>query len=516
MTRNQASTLCRNAANVSLGALLERSFTVFANRIALRDGGRSVTYRELDARSARLCGLLAAHGIGRGDRFAILSENRAEYIELLVAAARIGAVACCQNWRLTPAELSHCIRLVEPRLIVASPRYADQAAACRGLAGALLIFGADFEKALARARDNRPDLRTDPEDGVVILYTSGTTGLPKGALISQRAEIARATVMGLDIPSGADDAFVAWAPLFHMVSTDPSFAALLRGATVIVTDGFDPGGLAAIVAAERLGHLILMPGMIAPFMEALRSTGRPPAGIRWAGVMADLVPRQQLREVTSLLRAPYMNTFGSTETGSPPASAGHIGIGEDGAPLDKTQSALCDIRLVDEADNPVPDGESGELAIRSPTLFSGYWNNPEATATDFRGGWFLMGDMFRRNPDGTLTFVDRKKYLIKSGGENIYPAEIEQLLLGLPQVADAVVVRQPDAKWGEVPVAFIVRREGSLTAQDVTRACADRIAGYKRPKRIIFVEDAALPRSATGKIMRHLLEDAIASGRFDE
>ncbi|HLJ64901.1 MAG TPA: long-chain fatty acid--CoA ligase, partial [Stellaceae bacterium] len=156
------------------------------------------------------------------------------------------------------------------------------------------------------------------------------------------------------------------------------------------------------------------------------------------------------------------------------------------------------------------DGEPGELAFRGPTLFSGYWRAPEANAKDFRGGWFHMGDVFVRNPDATLDFVDRRKYLIKSGGENIYPAEIERVLLSHPRIADAVVVRKPDPRWGEVPVAFVVRRDERLSAEEVVASCRGRIAGYKMPKEVRFVSDAELPRSTTGKIKRHELEARIA------
>jgi fatty-acyl-CoA synthase len=440
---------------------------------------------------------------------AILSENRAEYIECLIAAAKLGVVLACQNWRLADDELTHCLQLVTPSLVVVSPRHLEAARRCIGDTRTL-VFGEEYENALAAAPQGPIADECDPEDGIVILYTSGTTGMPKGALISQRAEIARAMIQMVDIPNDADEAFVAWAPLFHMVSTDTVFMTLIQGGKVIVTDGFVPDELAAIVAREKLGRLTLMPGMITPFLDAMKRSGRPAAGVKWAGVMADLVPREQIAEVTRLLGAPYLNSFGSTETGLPPASLSTIAIGVVPERLDKLQSSFCRIRLVDPEDREVPDGEPGELAIRSPALFSGYWNNPSANAEDFRGGWFHMGDVFRRNADGTLSFVDRRKYLIKSGGENIYPAEIERVLLSDPLVADAVVVRKRDGEWGEVPVAFVVRIDETLSAESLRERCAGAIARYKVPKEFHFVTEAELPRSTTGKIKRHDLEQRIA------
>jgi fatty-acyl-CoA synthase len=231
-----------------------------------------------------------------------------------------------------------------------------------------------------------------------------------------------------------------------------------------------------------------------------------PVGVRLCGAMADLVPAHQIAEVTALLGAPYLNSFGSTETGIPPASGNVIAVGEVPARLSKRQNAFCEIRLVDGEDREVPVGAPGELAFRGPTLFSGYWNAPETNAREFRGGWFHMGDMFVRNADGSLDFVDRLKYMIKSGGENIYPAEIERVLLADPSVADAVVVRRPDPTWGEVPVAVVARKDEALTSARLLARCRAELAGYKQPKDFVFVTLAELPRSTTGKIQRHEVE----------
>ena len=251
--------------------------------------------------------------------------------------------------------------------------------------------------------------------------------------------------------------------------------------------------------------------MIEPLVAELRKQAVQPAGMRLCGAMADLVPAHQIAEVTALLGAPYLNSFGSTETGIPPASGNLIPVGEVPARLSKRQNAFCEIRLVDAEDRDVPDGTPGELAFRGPTLFSGYWNAPETNAKDFRGGWFHLGDMFVRGADGSLDFVDRVKYLIKSGGENIYPAEIERVLLADPRVADAVVVRMPDAKWGEVPVAVVARKDETLTSAELLERCRAELAGYKQPKDIVFVELAELPRSTTGKIQRHEIEARLKS-----
>ena len=483
------------------------------DRPAVADGRLALSYAQLDERAARLAGALAARGVARGDRVAVLAENRGEFLELFLGCARIGAIACCQNWRLADEELRHCLGLVAPTLLLASPRFAETAGRVAPPGCAALAYGDAYEAALAEARSAPADPNVDPEDGLLILYTSGTTGLPKGALISHRAEIARAMVAATDLPTDPEDGFVAWAPLFHMASADTALATLMRGGKVMVMDGFDAPALAEIVSRERIGRLTLMPGAIQPFIDAMAAQGLPAAGVKYAGVMADLVPRDQIAAVTRLLDAPYLNTFGATETGSTPVSAGMIPVGARPERLDKTLNTWCRTRLVDADDNEVADGQPGEMAVRGPTLFSGYWNNPEANAKDFRGGWFHMGDMFVRNPDGTLSFVDRSKYLIKSGGENIYPAEIERVLLADPRVYDACVVRKADAKWGETPVAFVALNPGAeATEAEIIASFDGRIARYKRPSAVRFVEDADLPRSTTGKIKRHELEERLREG----
>jgi fatty-acyl-CoA synthase len=249
-----------------------------------------------------------------------------------------------------------------------------------------------------------------------------------------------------------------------------------------------------------------MPGMVAAFADELERRGVRPKGVRLCGVMADLVPGEDIAKITRLLAAPYANTFGATETGCPPCSSNLLPVGQFPAKLSKEQSRFCEIKLVDPDDREVPDGTPGELCMRGPTLFSGYFRAPEVNAHDFRGGWFHMGDVFVRNPDRTLDFVDRVKYLIKSGGENVYPAEIERVLVKEPRVAEAAVVRRPDAKWGEVPVAFVARRDESLTEDDLQKLCRAELAGYKQPKRIHFIAIDEFPRSASGKVQRHELE----------
>jgi acyl-CoA synthetase (AMP-forming)/AMP-acid ligase II len=508
---SNGAALARRSAASTVAGLFAMRARLHPDRLAIEETGagegRSLTYGALDERSRRLAAALKARGVGRGDRVAILSENRAEFLELFMGAARIGAIVACQNWRLAQPELRHCLSLVEPTLTLVSPRYAETYEALGGDLPTAVVFGAAYEAMLAGAEPTvtiEPDV--DPEDALLILYTSGTTGLPKGAVISHRAEIARNLVMHAEQHILPGDTFAVWSPLFHMGGADYSLAALMSGGKVVVFDGLQKEALVALVGREKLGWLILMPGMTKAFIDEFKRQKVTVQGVKVCGVMADLVPAAEVAEITTLLNAPYMNTFGSTETGNPPASAGVIPVGVAPESLSKTQSAYCEVRLVDAQDNDVPDGEPGELAMRGPTLFSGYWRAEETNAEDFRGGWFHMGDVFQRNPDGTLDFVDRVKYMIKSGGENVYPAEIERVMMQEPRVADVAVVRRPDDKWGEVPIAFVARHDESLDADALKALCRAELAGYKQPKGIHFIGFDEFPRSTSGKIQRHELE----------
>ena len=374
-----------------------------------------------------------------------------------------------------------------------------------GSAG-VLAFGEDYNAAVDALAEDTAATEIDPEDGLVILYTSGTTGLPKGALISHRAEIARNALLRMDMGAAGD--------------------RRIRGMGADVPHGFDRpdtwrddvgrgrgdhrrlrrGKIVDAIARHRIGWLLLMPGSIEPVVNLLQQKPVTVKGVKVVGAMADLLPTKLIAELSGLIGAPFLNSFGSTETGLAPASATLIPPGVVPLSLSKRQSAMCDVRLVDADNNEVADGEPGEVAIRGPTVFSGYWNAPETNARDFSGGWFRMGDLFRRNPDNTFDFVDRAKYMIKSGGENVYPAEIERVLLADPRVADAVVVRKRDATWGEVPVAFIARLDETLDVADIEAMCRRQLAGYKRPKDVRFVAFEAFPRSTTGKIQRHEVE----------
>lgn len=488
------------AATATVYGLVAMRAATRPDALAIVAGDTRLSYADLIAQADAVAADFAARGLVRSDRIAFLSENRVEYSIAQLACAKLGLIAACQNWRLAVPELRHCFDLVAPALVVASPRHIETAKAVAGNRPIVSIdaLGAEGEAGVA----------AEPEDGLLIIYTSGTTGLPKAAVISHRAEIARMCALRLDLGLDGGDAYVAWAPMFHMGGTEHLLATLMSGGTGIIVDGFDADAIVDALEEHRIGWLLLVPATIEPLLERLSARQPRIVGVKAVGCMPDLVPSATIAAITRALDAPFLDSFGSTETGMPPLSAGLVPVGATPARFPKQLSVMTELRLLDPDGRDVADGAVGEACLRGPTLFSGYWDAPKANADAFAGGWFHMGDLFRHGPEG-YDFVGRSKYLIKSGGENIYPAEIERVLLADARIVDAVVVRKPDAHWGEVPVAVIARNDGALDEDAVLAMCREALAGYKRPRQVCFVAMEDFPRSASGKIIREQVERMI-------
>lgn len=482
--------------------------------------GEMRSYGELNDRVNRLADSLLDRGIDYGSTVAILAENRLEFVEAVYACSKLGALVPTVNWRLEREELLHCLEVVDADAVLISgdlsERYEWVAASdLDPMIVALddVSWGIDYETLVdsGSAVEPTPSREPTPEDGVTVFYTSGTTGLPKGTIVSHRALLYRALTWKQVAGLGPD--FVAWSPLFHMVTTEPLFGVGIDGGTFHLVDGFDAERVLELLASTDCGYIPLMPGVIGPLLEAAEAEGYTAAdfkSLQYVGTMADLVGASQLQTITKLFGAEYVNTFGSTEVGVTPLSGSTIpeGAYPTKDDLSKREGPLCDVKLIDESWNEVPQGEYGELAVRGPTLFSGYVGREQANREEFEDGWFRTGDMFVRNEDESYDFIDRRKYLIKSGGENIYPAELERVLLDQPEVTEAVAVRVPDGEWGEVPKVYAALEDGaSLTEEELLERMRGRIASYKLPHYVEFVDLEAFPRSTTGKVLRGDVEE---------
>lgn len=500
--------LAASAAFLPLAAMFDRHCRLQPDRTAVEGASTRLSYAGLSERADRLATLLEARGARAGDRVCLLHENDPVFAVLSVAAMRLRLVVATLNPRFAPAELQHAIALVRPRVTLVSARHAAALQDARVDAGVVLATGPAFERALDDAPPRRgPAADGDPEDILYVVYTSGTTGRPKGAMLSHRAMLARLMVYVLDYGVDGGDTFPAWSPLCHMASIELGLGMLLLGGKVAMVDGLDLPRLCRYLEEDSVANLTFFPGIADAVLAELRR--RPPRvrRLKKFGSLADLYTPDQVAGLSGVLGVPYTNTFGSTETGMAPASAGRIPSGERPVDLAKTPSSLCELRLVDADGRDVPDGVPGEMLVRGPTLFSGYWDAPEASAEALAGGWYHTGDVFVRDALGRYAFVDRRKYLIKSGGENVYPAEIERVVLAHPGVREAVVVRRRDDAWGEVPVLYVaVEPRGGPDAAALLALCRAELAGFKRPRAIRFVEPGSLPRNATGKVVRAEVE----------
>ncbi len=388
----------RRASLPSLAAFFERQVRLRGDQMAIESPSLCLTYAELDARARRLAQVLARLGVVQGDRICILSENDPDFLVLSIAALRMGVSVATLNPRLARAEIGHCARLVAPRVLMISQRMSSQFGGFDDLTCVVLPMGAGSALRDSLSEPAEPHVschsQGNPEDIQFIIYTSGTTGLPKGAMISQRAMLARLMIYVMDYRVDSDDTFLAWSPLCHMASVELGFGTLLLGGKVVVLDGADLPTICDYLEREKVSNLIFFPGMVEQAIAYLRARQPTLLGLKKFGALADLFSPAHIAELTQLLGTPYTNTFGSTETGMAPASAGQLAAGVVPQDFGKTQSAMCEVRIVRDDDTEAAVGETGELTMRGPTLFSGYWGAQEATRETFSGGWYRSLDLF--------------------------------------------------------------------------------------------------------------------------
>lgn len=492
--------------------LFNRSARVFGERTAVVDGSDCWSYHEVDQRANRLANALLSSGFSPGDRIAVLSEPRHEYVELYAAAAKCGVTVVALNTRMHPEELAWCIRQARPRSLVASDAHLpilDLLTSATDLDSIIALDDASADcrnyAALVDEGDpSLPDVDVHPDDIHNILFTSGTTGRPKGAMISHRAAATRALRLAQWFRLTPDDGFVGWVPLFHCGGDESLYATYLTGGRFAALRRPDIVEMYEVIQRERLTWTLLLPGVITDFLHHSDRTAYNLSSLRFAVGYANMQP-SVVAELTKTLDISFMDAFGQTETSYLVAFDAVLPGSEPS--LRKMPTPYMDVRLVDDGLNEVPVGVAGECVVRGPSVMSGYLDDSEATADAFRGGWLHTGDVLVRHADGTLEFTDRKKYLIKTGGESVFPAEIEGVLAKHPGVQEVCVVSVPDDRWGEAIKAVVVPRPGhDVTLDDLAMWCAPRLAPFKRPKYIEFMPTEDMPRSTTGKLLRHELQ----------
>ncbi|MBO4252616.1 acyl-CoA synthetase [Streptomyces griseorubiginosus] len=488
--------------NEGLGSWPARRARKTPHRTALIHGGTSLTYAQLYDRTTRLAHALRSRGIRRGDRIAYLGPNHPSYLETLFAAGTLGAVFVPLNTRLAGPEIAFQLADSGAKALVYGPSHAGLVA---GLPGdtdvrAYVEVGAEYEEALAGAPAEPVDGPVAPDDTCIIMYTSGTTGRPKGAMLTHANLTWNAVNVLIDHDLIADERALVSAPLFHTAGLNMlTLPVLLKGGTCVLVEAFDPNTTFDLIEEHRITFMFGVPTM---FEQVARHPRWPDADLSslriltcgGSPVSTPLIAAYQERGLT------FLQGYGMTE-----ASPGTLFLDAEHA-VSKAGSAgvphfFSDVRVVRPDLTPVDVGETGEVVVRGPHVMPGYWGLPEETAASFADGWFRSGDAARVDEDGYVHIVDRIKDMIISGGENIYPAEIEDLLLAHPGIVECAVIGVPDEKWGEVPRAVVVPREGvTVDPDEVLASLAGRLAKYKIPKSVVLADE--LPRTASGKLLK--------------
>ena len=498
---------------------LARHALMQPDQIALRFLGVSTTWGELDRRVTELAGALHRRSVRFGDRVLILMLNRPEFIESFLAVNQLGAIAVPVNFRMTPPEIAYLVADCQPTVIITESVLAAVATAVRELEPALatvIVAGGATEDGVLGYEDvlaepGAPAAPVDiPEDSpALIMYTSGTTGRPKGAVLTH-VNIVGQGITGLFTVSADlyNDVGFIGVPLFHIAGIGNMIGGLLLGRPTVIypLGAFDPGAVLDVLQDEGVSGIFLVPAQWQAVCAAQRANPRQLKlrALSWGAAPASDTLLREMAETfpgTQIFAA-----FGQTEMS--PVTC--MLLSEDA--LRKLGSVgrvipTVAARVVDEDMNDVPVGQVGEIVYRAPTLMAGYWNNPQATAEAFAGGWFHSGDLVRQDAEGYIWVVDRKKDMIISGGENIYCAEVENVLAAHPAIMEVAVIGRPDDKWGEIPVAVVALGPSpdappasNLTLVDVEIFLTERLARYKHPKVLEIVD--ALPRNPSGKVLK--------------
>ena len=505
------SPLAAAAAATTIDGVFRRAFDIFADRVAVTSEEGAQTYAELRDRAWRLADSLARCGLQRGDRIAVLSETRPQYVEIYAACAALGVTVVALNIRLHPEELLYCLDKGAPTLVIASEPLAPALEAVRARAPYVESWleltpregWLDYETLLADASPREPPRVVEPEDIHNVLFTSGTTGRPKGAMISQRAAAIRGLRLAQWFGLNERDGFIGWLPLYHCGGDESLYATMLTGGLFCALRKADAETMYRVIARDRLTWTLLLPGVLTDFLDHPQRNRYDLTSLRFAIGYANMMP-DIVAELTRTFAIDFYDAFGQSESSYLLAH----GVSGPGATpsLRKRPSPLMEVRIVDDAMNDCPVGQPGECIVRGPSVMSGYLDDAAANTEAFAGGWLHTGDLLRKETDGALTFVDRKRYLIKTGGENVYPAEVEAVLARHPAVQEVCVFGVPDPRWGETIKAVIAPRAGATpSADEIVAFFRERLAGYKRPRYVEFVAPELLPRSATGKLQRHVL-----------
>ena len=507
----------------TLGEMIERNARLHGDHTALVYAERRLTHAQLAERARRLSGALYERGLRRQDRVAILAMNCAEYYETYRACEWAGFILATVNFRLAPAEILHILQDAAPKALVFEAQYATVVDGLRaqlpGIEQYICIgdtpaWAVSFEAIMEAGSVEGPPIRSNPEDYAYLMYTSGTTGRPKGVVRTQQAMCVTAESCALVSEFSGNTRVLQTTPAFHVGGIGFVNSVAWMGGTTVVHRGFEPKQMLETIAQERINFTFMVAAMLQAVLDVPELSTYDVSSIENIVTAAAPVPPPLLARGIDALGPVFSVQYGMTESNACWLPAHEVK--PHGSPEEVRRLASVgrpcpgiDLRIVDDHGNDLPQGQTGEVWLRSKTQLSGYWNNSVATVEALRDGWYRSGDMGYQDKDGYIFLVDRKKDMIISGGENIYSREVEDVLVQHPAVVDVAVIGVPHAQWGECVKAIVVLRRGEQASEaQLIEFCRALIASYKCPKSIAFVDE--LPRLPTGKISKVMLRKQFA------
>jgi len=512
--------------------ILNKNTYLFADKLAIVDGERRLTYKELDYRVRSLVSVFKSWGLEKGDRVALFAYNCQEYIECMHACERGGFVCVPVNWRLDPESVAFLLNNSESKVLIVQNTFLEIISAIKDSFNSIkhvLAFGnygvlpgwiEPYEKLLESVKPCELNIDAADNDLSYIIYSSGTTGLPKGVMFNYRMQFEAAKVFIVELGLTKSDISLNVMPLFHSGGHTMASAISYVAGTNVMIKKFEAKKVLETISKEKVTVIHLVPTMIASLLEVPDINEYDLSSLKTIFYAASPISLSLLRKAMSVFgRDRFIQCYGLTENG-PSVSClnreDHIKSSrEDANAIERERLKSVglphfnvEVRIVDQEGSDLAPGLTGEIVVRSESITTGYWKQPELTAKKIKNGWLYTGDMGKMDVDGYLYIVDRKDDMIISGGENIYPNEVEVILGSHPVVKEVAVVGLPDDKWGQVVVAAVSFWEGmTVGEEDLVQYCRERMAGYKKPKKIKIMD--TLPKSPSGKILRRLVKEQL-------